>query len=385
MGYNGFRVADSDMHIIEPVDLWQRYIDPAFKLVAPVGMTQWRRDMRVMVKARVISRTWPRKGAAGTNLGWKKEQDVLYALGEERGWDPESQVAAMDQEGVDAGVMYPSRGLFVLGMDSTVAIGPDGLEPPLATAIAHAYNSWLSDFVRQNPRRLYGAGMVAVHDIEGAVAEARRCGQELGFKAIFLLPGTVNRRAWHDPAYDPLWAECQRLDLAIGFHGGGRNFLTPDFGLEVFDKMMMYHTFTHPLGLMTAMVSFTGGGVLERFPRLRVAFLEGNCSWAPWLMHRLDEHYEWVGGAEAAELTRLPSEYLKSNCYLSVEADEAPAKYFIDRFGDDNLVFSTDYPHGDSKFPRSVRTFMELPIPDASKRKVLWDNCARLYKLDGAA
>ena len=58
---------------------------------------------------------------------------------------------------------------------------------------------------------------------------------------------------------------------------------------------MMWHTFNQPLGMMAAAVSLTGGGVLERFPELRVGLLEGNCSWAPWLLHRLDEHYEWVG------------------------------------------------------------------------------------------
>ncbi|MCH7554090.1 MAG: amidohydrolase family protein, partial [Chloroflexi bacterium] len=102
-----------------------------------------------------------------------------------------------------------------------------------------------------------------------------------------------------------------------------------------------------------------------------------------WLLHRLDEHYEWVGRAEFPELTKLPSEYFTGNCYLSVEADESPATYFIDRFGDDQLLFSTDYPHGDSKFPHAVDTFLAMPFSDATKKKILWDNCAKLYKLAG--
>ena len=70
----------------------------------------------------------------------------------------------------------------------------------------------------------------------GAVVEARRCVEELGFKAVFLAPATVNRRPWHHPAYDPLWAEVERLDVPIAFHGGGQTYLKPDFSLEVLDS-----------------------------------------------------------------------------------------------------------------------------------------------------
>ena len=102
-------------------------------------------------------------------------------------------------------------------------------------------------------------------------------------------------------------------------------------------------------------------------------------AWAPCLFYRLDEHYEWLGALEAPDLTMKPSEYFLRNCFLSVEADEAIARQYIEHFGDDNLVFSTDYPHADSKFPNAVEAFRELPLPDASKRKILWDNWARLY------
>ena len=167
--------------------------------------------------------------------------------------------------------------------------------------------------------------MVAPHDVAGAVAEARRCVEELGFKAVFLAPGCVNRRPWHHPAYDPLWAEIQRLDVPIAFHGGGQTYLRPDFSLEVLDRLMLWHTFNQPLAIQFVTVCLCGGGVLERFPDLRVALLEGNCSWAPWLLHRLDEHYEWTGWYEAPDLTMKPSEYFRRNCFLSVEADEATA------------------------------------------------------------
>lgn len=383
MVYNGFKVVDSDMHIMEPVDLWQQYIDPAFKERAPVGLARTRFDLGVQVDGIALSRSRGynkgREDARAQNREWDADR---YAFAESRNWNATSQVEAMDMEGVDLAVLFPTRGLFVLGQDSKESRGQEGIEPDFAAAIARAYNDWLHDFCNEYPNRLYGAAMVAPHEVSSAVEETRRCVEIYGFKSIFLLPGFVNKRPWHDPYYDPLWAECQKLDIPVVFHGGGHDYLTPDFGLGHFDWWMMGHTFSHTLGPMYACVSMTAGAVFERFPHLRAGFLEANCSWAPWLLGRLDDHYEWKGYIENPELKRKPSEYFQSNCVVSVEADEAASKLYVDWFGDDNVVFSTDYPHPDAKFPQSTASLLkEVPVSDDSKRKFLWDNCVKFYKL----
>jgi predicted TIM-barrel fold metal-dependent hydrolase len=349
-------------------------------------MTELKRDIRVKVKSQILLRAGPirpLKERSGSGIGWRPDQEAAYGEAEARGWDAQAQLDAMDREGVDLTVLFPTRGLFTLGLDSTDQIGADGLEPEFATAIARAYNDWLHDYCQLAPDRLYGAAMVAPHDIAGAAEETRRCVEEYGFKAIYLAPGAVNRKPWHHRDYDPLWAECQKQGIAVGFHGGGRTLLTPDFSLgDIFgDRLGMWHTFNQPLGVMAAAVSLCGGGVLERFPELRIALLEGNCSWAPWLMHRLDEHHEWVGWYEARDLTKKPSEYFRSNCYVSVEADEETVVHYLDWFGDDNLVFSTDYPHGDSQYPHAVETFRKLPLSEESQRKITGDNWSRLYDI----
>ena len=379
MAHQGYKVMDSDMHLIEPHDLWQRYIDPAYQAIAPIGANVVPRDARVYVGG---------MNPADTPKGWGRilAQHVMpqkddYALADQRCYDNVSQLDAMDKEGIDVAVLFPSRGLFVLGIDSTEAAGEKGIDPKFATAIARAYNDWLYDFCALDRKRLVGTALLAPHDIAGAVAETRRAVQELGFKAVFLLPGIVNKRPWHDPAYDPLWEECQRLNVPVGFHGGGPDRLT-DFSIGLHDIFMMWHTFSHSLGPMQAAVSMTAGGVFQRFPRLRAAFLEGNCSWAPWLFARLDEHYEDYVGKYEVKLEMNPSEYFKRNCYVSVESDEATVKLYVDWLGNDNVVFSTDYPHADSKFPHAVEKLLTLPVSDESKRKFLWDNCARLYDIE---
>jgi predicted TIM-barrel fold metal-dependent hydrolase len=76
-----------------------------------------------------------------------------------------------------------------------------------------------------------------------------------------------------------------------------------------------------------------------------------------------------------------PSEYFKRNCWISVEADEETVPHFIETFGDGRLIFSTDYPHGDSKFPHAVDAFDKLPMTDATKAKVVSTNWSDLYKI----
>jgi uncharacterized protein len=148
---------------------------------------------------------------------------------------------------------------------------------------------------------------------------------------------------------------------------------------------MLSHTFSHPVEQMLTAASFCCGGILARHPKLKAAFLEGNCSWLPFFLWRLDEHWERIGDVHAPELTMAPSAYWKRQCFASAEADEEPVKkYTIEYLGSSNgLVFSTDFPHGDSKFPESITRFLQLDIREADKRQILWDNCAAYYGIAG--
>jgi predicted TIM-barrel fold metal-dependent hydrolase len=378
---NGFQVIDSDMHLVEPGDLWERYLDAPYRHRAPSGGTQQPRDISLRFPHRNTNRKlshtwWP---ALAKHTG---PRNADYAFAEAGGWDGCTQLEAMDREGIDVCVLYPSRGLFVMGLDH-IDRDPEGLEPELAAAIARAYNDWLADFRRPDPVRLQAAAMVAPHEVSAAVEEVRRCVTELGFCAVFLLPGRINGRHWHDPYYDPLWRECERLSVPATFHGGGADHLKPDYGLGL-HNMFQWHTFSHCLGPMYAMNCFIGGGVFDRFPKLRAAFLEANCSWAPWMIHRLHDQYEdYIGRYEVA-LKRDPREYFVANCWVAIEADEAPAKYYVQEFGDHNIVFSTDYPHPDSKFPHALDKFLRVELSDVSRRRILWDNCVRLFGLERA-
>ena len=371
MAKNGFKVMDSDMHIMEPPDLWQRYIDEEFRSAAPRGLTSENvRDLRIVLpgletadeeQGRVVRR--------GHNYD---RNQGLYRDHARRGWTADCQLEAMDVEGIDVAVLFPSRGLSVLTHPDT--------DPRLAAAIARAYNDWLHEFCALDTNRLIGAGMFSVFDVNDAVRETRRCVQELGFRAMFVRSNVVNGKTWHDPYYEPLWEVLEELEVPLGFHEatGSRSRQAAD----VYDANFgIKRVYGQPFEQMLGLGSFLAGGILERHPKLRIAFLEANCSWAPWLIWRMDEDFELEGDIFMPGLRKAPSHYFKQQCVLSVEPDEAPARYVIEEFGADQLVYSTDYPHGDSRYPHATETFLQLPLSDEDKRKILWDNCARFYSL----
>jgi hypothetical protein len=212
MANNGFKVLDSDMHILEPADLWQRYTDKRFKHLAPIGTTDHVRDLRLVGPD---GRAWgrPPDPPAGTlpppgHIFHKNQK--LFRTHYERGWTAQVQLDAMDEEGIDLAMLYPSRGLNVLSM-------PD-LDRELAAALARAYNDWLYEFCQARPSKLLGAGMISPFNIDDAIAETRRCVETLGFRAIFLRANIVNGHNWHDPYYEPLWSAFEDLGVPLGFH-----------------------------------------------------------------------------------------------------------------------------------------------------------------------
>ena len=371
MAKNGFSIFDSDMHIMEPRDLWERYIDPQYLSMAPRARPSENvRDLSLFFpegEANALRTT----GTPHRGHNYERNQ-ALYRDHSARGWSSQVQLEAMDIEGLDVAVLFPSRGLSVLTL-------PD-LDTKFAAAIARAYNDWLYDFCQPDTNRLIGAGMISVYDVNDAVEEAHRVVHDLGFKAVFVRSNIVNGKTWHDPYYEPLWNALEELGIPLGFHeaSGSRSHQSaeqfdPNFGLR--------RIYAQPFEQMLGLGSFAAGGILARHPKLKVAFLEANCSWAPWLVWRMDEGYEREGDIFMPDLTEPPSAYFNRQCWVSVEPDELPARYMIDMFGSERIVFSTDYPHGDSKYPHAVDSFLELPLSDEEKRRILWDNCAEFYNM----
>jgi predicted TIM-barrel fold metal-dependent hydrolase len=396
----GFKVFDSDMHCVEPPDLWERYMEPRFKDRAPRSSDFAFRNAVVYIEVENRIMPWfaPRspdgkplpkvlpdpkvRAAVRQALEARPEahrlqayQQSRFAGPSKRGWSTETILEAMDAEGVDRTVVFPTSGLLVLGVEE--------LDAEYACAVARAYNNWLHDYVKGGPGRLFGAAMLAPHSVDEAIREARRVVQELGFKAVFMRPNQINGRTWYDPAYEPLWKALTELNVPLIFHEGVGVHM-PQAGDQFGNNIFLRHVACHSMEMMYAVMAFCGGGVLARHPSLRVGFFEGNCSWVPWLLHRMDEHHEIEFGVSHQELPEKPSTYFKRQCIVSVEADESFVKHVVDYMGADNIVFSTDWPHPDSRYPRGIDSFLEIDLSESARRKILWENCAWLYAMEGA-
>ena len=290
MAKNGFKILDSDIHVMEPADLWDEYLDAPFKGRVR-GFYDFALDMRIEIDGLMVPTVLGTKERLATKEMVRTEG--IYKKYVEGGWGSKLQLEAMDTEGVDVAVIYPSRGLC--------GVAIDGMDPDLANAISRAYNNWLYDFCQEDPDRLLASAMVSPFDIEEAVVEARRAVKELGFKAVFLRPNLVGGRNWYDPYYEPLWSTIEELGVPLGFHES-QGCRLPQVGSRFGENAMLRHTASHSFEQALALMAFSGGGILERHPGLRVGFLEGNCSWVPFVLWRLDEHWQRLGGVYAPEL-----------------------------------------------------------------------------------
>jgi predicted TIM-barrel fold metal-dependent hydrolase len=367
---NGFKLMDSDMHVREPADLWEKYMEPQWRDCAPKIVSSPRRSSAMVLLDGTVLKGYPPTYRGGIFDATRIDAEIAEAR--ERGFDATSQLKAMDREGLDVAALYPSIGLGIMMREE--------INPRLAGAIARAYNNWLHDFCKENPQRLKGVAMISLHDVTEAVKEARRAVTQLGFVGVFARPEPLRSLAWHSRYYDTLWATLEELGVPMGFHSAAASGELPQAGDRFGDDLLLRHVCSHSMENMLAMADMICGGVLDRHPKLKVAFLECYCGWLSFWLHRMDKAVE-KSRVSVIKNKLKPSEYFKRQCWISTE-HEKELPMIIELLGDAKIVFSTDYPHGDSDFPHAVEELFELDgISQESRKKILWDNCARLYNL----
>lgn len=378
------KIFSADSHVSEPGDLWLKRIDKDFLFRAPRMETRER--MGKMEDFFVYEGFPPhpvavglgaaaRQGAArnGEINGTFREERKGYGDARPGGWDPVERLKDQDVDGVIGEVLHTTLAFRLYWMK-------DG---DLQRACFRAYNDWLAEFCSHSPKRLIGVPLISVYDIDEAVKEIRRS-DKLGLKGAMmpLSPPATCPPYWTN-AYDPIWAVAQELDIPLVFHeitGGGfesplspSSHWNPEFTLGM---LIRPHEVQRTLGQLIL------GGVLERFPTIKIISAENGTDWLPWYTARLDRAARGPF-SYPTKLSLKPIEYFHRQVYFTY-INEPHAVGYRDLIGGDHkLLFATDYPHSASPWPESMkvvdRDTADLP-PDVT-RKLIHDNLMKVFNV----
>jgi predicted TIM-barrel fold metal-dependent hydrolase len=284
--------------------------------------------------------------------------------------DPRLRLEDMDLEGIDFTITFPG------GAGEEWAM----LDPEFSLALCQAVNDSKAAFNKECKGRVSSVAKLPMIDPPAAAKELRRAVTELGHKGMVCTQHVRDKNLDH-PDFDVVWAEAERLGAAVCIHGGGQ---APDqypVCVDRFNTRLEVHAITHPVGNMIALDSFCVGGIIARFPKLKVAFMESGCGWLPFWLWRLDEHYEKMP-EQAPKIDRKPSEFFYSNCYISCDPDEQMIPEVIKLCGDDRIIYASDYYHWDCAFPDTVKMLAERnDLSDSTKKKLFNENSKRLFAL----
>jgi uncharacterized protein len=355
------QIIDADAHVVEGASF------------ARQALTRWPERVKYQTGAdgkggfTIEGRRYPEP--VGPGAGCPPE----HGLSEAPGIDPhtlEGMLRDADREKIDRMVLYPSMGLAA----------PSFHDLRFAAEFSSLYNEFIADWCKRSGGRLYGVAVVPIEDVQTSIrlmAEARKQGL-----VATLVPPALRERNLDHPDLDPFYAAAADLDMPLGVHGAPGIHL-PKIGIDRFTNYIQVHCVSFPFDQMTAMTSLVSGGVFDRHPRLRVAFLEAGVSWVPYFVDRLHEHWEKRGSWIPNGWQRDPREYIeRGQVYVSCEPDETVLPAVIEALGPDFVMYASDYPHWDGEFPESTRALRSrTDISEAARRKLLADNARRFYGL----
>jgi len=250
----------------------------------------------------------------------------------------------------------------------------------LGAALARSYNNWAHQLVSGHRDRLSPVAMIPAGCPEEMPNELRRCVVELGCKAAHLVSYTKDKQM-DDPAFFPFYQTAEELDVPLFCHPSTLG----DAGTLINRQSHFFpmHILGRPLNCVAPLVALVLGGIFEKFPRLKVVFFEVTAEFLVFWMHRMDDDYEVIKDAGMCpQLSLLPSEHVKRNCYITCEADEKRLPLALAEVGETHVLMATDYPHFDSTFPKTVSGIRERPdISPKQKKLILEDNALNLIHM----
>ena len=390
-------VIDTDSHVTEPPDLWEKRLPskwadvmPRVELDTERGMEYWR------IGDRRVSAAWQFSVAGYHEFmpAHPKVQDEV----DPSMYDPVARARKLDEFGIAAQVLYPNiLGFFLQNLMQL----PD---PAFKVACVQAYNDFLAEWADAAPGRFIPVMALPFWDVDASVQEMHRC-IDLGHRGILFAnaPERAGMPRMRDPHWDPIYATAQDMGISVNFHVGfgvtapprdrDRPSLFPDGDERRHgDARADFVKFT-VLGLMSnsnAIVDLCLSGLLERFPRLNFVSVESGFGYVPYVLETMDWQWLNTGAARSYPERLMPSEYFRRQVYATFWFEKKALLPLIEDL-QDNVMFESDFPHptclapGPASYTDSARNVIEqnlVSLPDPVLRKVLYENAARVYGIE---
>lgn len=268
-------------------------------------------------------------------------------------WDPEKRIKDMDEEGVDIQVLSPIPVTFSYWAD-----------PKAAEDMSKIQNDFIADTVNKYPERFIGLGTVPLQDVEVSIREMDRCIHELGLKGIEI--GTnVNGKNLDDPDFTKFFEAAEKWEVPLFVHPW------ETLGKERMPRHNFMYTVGMPSETALAAASLICGGVMEKFPKLKVCFAHGGGSF-PYILPRLDQG--WKVWPHLRVISKPPSHYAKNFYFDSLNYDPLNIKYLVERFGHEKIVMGSDYPFLLREIPPGKIVDDTLELSEEQKQAILGKN-----------
>jgi uncharacterized protein len=372
---------DADGHVLEPPDLWERYLEPRYR----------DRALRIVVDDNGLEEleiggrrsAMSRRGFPST-LGAMGDPD-LKSMQFDPGrtylsempfgaMDPAERLTLLDAEGIDAVVLYTTVGLlWEAELD----------DPELSQAYTRAYNRWICEFCADSPR-LIPTAHLSLSDPVAAAAELERAVGE-GARGAYVAPFTHDGRPLGHPTNDPVFAAAQDLGVPFAIHPTFEPQWTKGARMGTWEnvkQLRLLASVTASDGVRHQFTTLFDYGVFDRFPLLKVLVLESGGGWLGYWLDRIDAVYAHTFIGTRVPLEHKPSDYVRERVWVSCDPDERTIPALAERFGADRFLWASDFPHADHT-PEYVTDLDELVgmFPERDRRRFLGDNARELFDI----
>ena len=379
-----FKIFDSDTHVSPNAETLEPYFDANIRKRLP----EWESckvPFRVGLAGEILEPPYRHRYQFAKRSGWRQKLRILGEAGPREqvhrhspkfmgtrfptpgGADDnaEARIRDMDEEGVDVQLMLPPTPPISDDVEIEVGFIPAG-------------HRFTTDFCSKYPHRLKSLIVVSNKAIDVSVEEIKAWARAPWVAGIY--PHLDEGVPIDHPDLEPIWAAANEAGLCVAHHSFTEGY--PGYR-DLWDNPFIGRTASHPWGAMRAMTAFFGAGIMDRYPNIRYCILESGFGWLPFWGARMDDQSEYISYALPQNLAHKPSEYMTGGRFfasLVIHEGEKMAKMVIDLLGDGLLMYSSDYPHAESRFPGSTdKVLAWKSLGDEVMRKMLWDNATRCF------